>query len=136
MRRENDIIEWLTNYAKDNNIDVEFVHNRPDYACQAIPEYQMVIINLNWKNQKEIPFAIGHELGHIICKHNVSNYYQSFNSTSKMEHEADLFSIKLLLCYAVNTNQTLTNPYQFINQFGIPTKMYEDTKMIFKKLIN
>lgn len=55
-----------------------------------------------------IRFAVGHEIGHIVCKH---HYRADFGSNKRYEEMADRFSIRLLTpaivlhdCHVINPN--------------------------------
>lgn len=62
----NDLIEYLLNYAFDCGIGYKLVHADPYDPSLSLKNHNLMVINLNWHNQSELPFIIGHEIGHFI----------------------------------------------------------------------
>lgn len=53
----NDAFDYLLNYAWDKKIGYELTRElTPDSPSAAYPEEKLVIINMNWPNEKELPF--------------------------------------------------------------------------------
>lgn len=115
-----DILSYLSNYALDHNIGVILTRCLPSTTSSAASKSRrMVVVNMNWKNQNEIPFMFGHELGHV--EGDVVYYYHSGTcSPRSSEQAADLFSINLLYQYATSRQQSFATAYQFMTGYGIP----------------
>ena len=62
----NELIEYLLNYAFDHGIGYKLVHADPYDPSLSLKKHNLMVINLNWHNQSELPFIIGHEIGHFI----------------------------------------------------------------------
>ena len=61
-----DLIKWLYSYAFDHKIGVLQITTAKEYSSLADKNKRTIVINNNWKNKKELPFIIGHEIGHIM----------------------------------------------------------------------
>ncbi|WFD52966.1 IrrE N-terminal-like domain-containing protein [Lactobacillus phage P185] len=92
-----------------------------------------MVINLNWHNQSELPFIIGHEIGHFILGDKGVLYYSSFSGQNSEEKSADLYSLNLLYNYACSRGQYFEEPGQFLSAYGIPFRMTDATKELFKR---
>ena len=113
------------NYALKHNIGVIYTHCPPKEAPSAsYPENGVLVINANWKNKNEIPFIFGHELGHMLLKHDRRNFNTSPVNAIKMEHEANQFSLNLLTEYCDDMDFYFDNKYVFAETFGIPKSLY------------
>ena len=66
MRERIDLITYLFNYAFDNDIGYVFYKTNPRYPSLAWKWKREIAINMNWHNQDEVPFTIGHEIGHVM----------------------------------------------------------------------
>ena len=64
--RKNRLITYLFNYAFDNDIGYVFYKTNPRYPSLAWKWKREIAINMNWHNQDEVPFTIGHEIGHVM----------------------------------------------------------------------
>lgn len=129
----NNLIEYLLDKAFRNGIGYEIAPLDKDFPSRALPEYKLIIINSNWKNKNEIPFIIGHELGHLMLGHTSISYYSTQTANTKCEYEADQYSLKLIYKYSIEQGNHFEEPYQFIEQFGIPERMLSDAKTLFKE---
>lgn len=61
------LISWLYSYAFKHKIGVLQIFTKPEYSSLSDKSKRLIIINVNWKNKKELPFIIGHEIGHILA---------------------------------------------------------------------
>lgn len=127
----NELIEYLLNYAFDCGIGYKLVHADPYDPSLSLKKHNLMVINLNWHNQSELPFIIGHEIGHFILGDKGILYYSSFAGQNSEEKSADLYSLNLLYDYACDRGQYFEEPGQFIQMYGIPTRMTEATKNLF-----
>ena len=127
----NDLIEYLLNYAFDHGIGYKLVHADPYDPSLSLKNHNLMVINLNWHNQSELPFIIGHEIGHFILGDKGILYYSSFAGQNSEEKSADLYSLNLLYDYACRRGQYFEEPGQFLSAYGIPTRMAEAAKNLF-----
>lgn len=72
-----------------------------DKSIEAFPEYSSAVINVNWKNIDEIPFIIGHELGHLMLGHKRKEFDESPTKRILMERAANEYSLYLLTEYCI-----------------------------------
>lgn len=124
LELKDDVIDWLKNYCKNCKIHVLY----PEEATQndvsdSFGNLKIIIFNENWKNQKETPFMLAHEIGHIVngdtyCFHNFSN------GVSREECKANRFAIKLLVTYCRENDIFFESKYSFAEAFGIPSKCF------------
>lgn len=125
IKARNEVIKWLMNYALDHQIGVVFSYkagiNEPS---EAFPEYSTAVINANWKNIDEIPFIIGHEIGHLMLGHTRKEFETSPANSIRMEQEANKYSLNLLAEYCELNEICFYNRYQFAKVFGIPKDVY------------
>lgn len=113
------------NYALDHQYGVTFSYAAEnDDPSEAFPEYRTAVINANWKNIDEIPFIIGHELGHLFLGHEKSEYHSSSVNSIRLEREANEFSLYLLTEYCDLHDIYFYNMYTFAQAFGIPRDCY------------
>lgn len=128
----NDLIQYLFNFAFDHNIGVLLLSTSKEYNSLADKTKKTIIINTNWKNQNEIPFIIGHEIGHLMDGEPCLSYFCGTSLSSK-ERTADLFSLNIIFEYATLQYDSFEEPIQFIQQYGIPNRMLDDAYRLFKK---
>ena len=119
----NDLIEYLLNYAFDCGIGYKLVHADPYDPSLSLKKHNLMVINLNWHNQSELPFIIGHEIGHFILGDKGILYYSSFAGQNSEEKSADLYSLNLLYDYACSRGQYFEEPGQFLAAYGIPSRL-------------
>ncbi len=128
----NELIEYLLNYAFDHGIGYKLVHADPYDPSLSLKNHNLMVINLNWHNQSELPFIIGHEIGHFILGDKGILYYSSFAGQNSEEKSADLYSLNLLYDYACCRGQYFEEPGQFLSAYGIPSRMAKATKNLFE----
>ena len=121
----NQVIRWLMNYALDHQYGVTFSYAAEnDDPSEAFPEYRTAVINANWRNIDEIPFIIGHELGHLFLGHSRKEFSASSINRYRLEREANEFSLYLLTKYCDLHEIYFYNMYTFAESFGIPRDCY------------
>lgn len=126
------LIRYLLNYAFDRGVSYALLDNVKDtYPSVSFTDLNRMVINLNWKNKKELPFIIGHEIGHFANGDSGKFYYRNFNTP--VEHQADLYSLNLIFNYASKQFCSFDEPGIFIEQFGIPYRMVEATYDLFRQ---
>ncbi|WP_290625969.1 ImmA/IrrE family metallo-endopeptidase [Lactobacillus sp.] len=121
----NELIKFLMNYAFDHGIGVEAVRDVPSDAPSAsYPEYGLTILNANWLPRTEIPFMFAHELGHMMLNHERFLFDTSPANALRMEHDANIFALHLLIEYCNKKDIYFYNYYDFAHVFGIPHDVY------------
>nr|WP_280926576.1 M48 family metalloprotease [Lactobacillus sp. ESL0701] len=127
----NDLIQYLFDFAFNQDIGYLLVPADEDYSSFANKTKKLIIINTNWKNKAELPFIIGHEIGHLIDGDQGISRYCGTSLTSKERH-ADLYSLNLIFDYATKQYDCYEEPSQFMQAYGIPTRMYNDVVNLFR----
>lgn len=127
-----DLIKYLLKYAFDHGISCALIRREQSYQSVALPDKKLIVINQNSKNKFELPFIIGHEIGHIM-NGDVNGAFYCGKPVNSEERLADLYSLNLIYGYASNQFDNFEEPIQFIQQYGIPDRMLEDTYQLFKK---
>ena len=127
-----DLVKYLLKYAFDHGISCALIRREQSYQSVALPDKKLIVINQNSKNKFELPFIIGHEIGHIM-NGNVNGAFYCGKPVNSEERLADLYSLNLIYGYASNQFDTFEEPIQFIQQYGIPDRMLDDAYRLFKK---
>lgn len=128
----NDLIWYLLNFALAHDINYELQKLPPYFESRALPESDLIIINTGWHNTNEIPFTIGHEIGHIMNHDNISKC-QPQTANYPLELAADKYSLNLIFKYTMKMNLMIREPQTFIEQFGIPERMLIPAAELFKQ---
>ena len=127
-----DLIKYLLKYAFDHGISCALIQRKQSYQSVALPDKKLIVINQNSKNKFELPFIIGHEIGHIM-NGNVNGAFYCGKPVNSEERLADLYSLNLIYGYASNQFDNFEEPVQFIQQYGIPDRMLDDAYRLFEK---
>ncbi|KRM35638.1 hypothetical protein FC83_GL000943 [Agrilactobacillus composti DSM 18527 = JCM 14202] len=94
----NDLINDLLNYAFDHGINFMLTRElKSKTPSLADHEQNMIIINMNWYRQAELPRVISHEIGHMRNKDEGVLYFASPTSHIKIEVAADVRGLEILL---------------------------------------
>ena len=127
-----DLVKYLLKYAFDHGISCALIRREQSYQSVALPDKKLIVINQNSKNKFELPFIIGHEIGHIM-NGNVNGAFYCGKPVNSEERKADLYSLNLIYKYASNQFETFDEPGIFMEQFGIPYRMKGDVYRLFKE---
>ena len=127
-----DLVKYLLKYAFDHGISCALIRREQSYQSVALPDKKLIVINQNSKNKFELPFIIGHEIGHII-NGDVNGAFYCGKPVNSEERKADLYSLNLIYGYASNQFDNFEEPVQFIQQYGIPDRMLDDAYRLFEK---
>ncbi|QER67607.1 ImmA/IrrE family metallo-endopeptidase [Paucilactobacillus nenjiangensis] len=121
----NKVITYLLNLAMENMIGIDLAPLSPETPSMAIADENRIIINMNWHNQKELPFQIAHEIAHILNHDDGVLYFTTYASKSKYEVHANLTAVDLLIDYYNMYKGDIenVNVVNFMEQFGIPLDM-------------
>lgn len=128
----NDLIMYLLNFALDNGIAWAIKQEDPYFPPMSFHKSRKLIVNMNWHNKWEIPFMIGHEIGHLMNDDPGISYYHSATVRGSAEREADLYSLNLIFDYAMAQCDPVYEPIEFMQQYGIPERMLNDTVKLFR----
>lgn len=121
---ENDLVQWLMNWAFDHGISVTFnPYLPPSLPHCASAAKRKVLMNWKYGNPDEIPFALAHEIGHIVDDDPGTRYYKSATLHDKAEYRANLFGISLLKQYCIAHDISINSAIKFCEVFGIPEKL-------------
>lgn len=131
-QNRDDLIQYLLNFAFDHKIGYQLVNADPYNPSLSFKQHRYMIINLNWHNQNEVPFIIGHEIGHLMLGGDPIMYYGSFSAQNSEEKEADLYSLKLIYRFSDTQGDEFDSPHKFVQSYGIPSRMNKTANDIFK----
>lgn len=126
------LIRYLLNYAFDRGYSYRLLKAGPYDPALSFKEENYIAINMNWHNVNELPFIIGHEIGHLELGEQGVMYYTSYAGKNSEEKQADAYSLKLLYEYALACEHHFREPYQFLKVYGIPLRMLSAAKALFK----
>ena len=82
------VINQLLEIASSNNIKVGWNHELSKYTPPvSAPTDKCIVMNVNWYNQKEIPFQSAHEIAHIQNGDDecITFYHATFSSKEMIE---------------------------------------------------
>lgn len=129
-----DVVTYLLNFAMKHKIGFLTQPNwNENWPSVSIPERRFMIINLNWRNQRELPFQIAHEISHILNDDEGILYYTTSNSKSQIECGANESAIQILIDYCDKLGLEHYNIIKFMDVFGIPANL---EYMVVDKLEN
>lgn len=122
------IIERLLNMVKDLGIRVEWSDLFSEYTPPASSaKHKSIVMNNSWHNPTEIPFQLAHEIAHVQnhddCE--MAFYHASFSSKERIEREANVGAIKLLLPIFKDM-ECSDNPVTFMKMFNIPGYLFDN----------
>ena len=119
-----DLTKYLINYAFDHGIGVVLTNQLPaELPSAASFQRRKVLINMNWQPKTEIPFIMAHEIAHVLNGDDGTRYYESATIHSKVEYQANLTAVEILLNYCHNLDIEASNPVHLCENFGIPTAL-------------
>jgi len=114
---------YLLNYALTHKMGFTLLNDYDEsWVPVAIPENNMMIINMKWQKKEEVSFQIAHEIGHMIDGESCFMYDKSNIAKMKSESRADKLAIDLLLQYCIANDIRFTSCIMFLQQFCIPLK--------------
>lgn len=129
-----DAINYLLNFAMKQKIGFVWTNLlAPDTPSAADCKKREIVINANWRNQKELPFVIAHEIAHVLNKDMGVLYFTSSSSKSQIESNANAGAVKILVDYCDKLGFEHYNVIKFMNAFGIHANL---EYMVMDKLEN
>lgn len=117
----------LEKIANDSGIQIGWLSLDKYTPPSASTKYKKIAMNKNWHKPTEIPFQLAHEISHIQnhddCE--ISFYHASFSSKEKIEREANIGAIKLLLPIFKDLGYE-NNPVTFMQVFNVPGYLFDN----------
>ncbi|WP_283582888.1 ImmA/IrrE family metallo-endopeptidase [Limosilactobacillus difficilis] len=118
------LINWLLNYAFDHGIGYVLTDELPSSIPHtASAKHRMILINKHYGNPQEMPFAIAHEIGHVMDGDLGIRYYCSAIIHDKAEYRANVFGIQLIQQYCDHEDIHISNAVKFCEVFGVPSRL-------------
>ena len=127
-----ELIEYLLNYAFKHGLSYILVKGEPYDPALSFKNAHKMVINTNQHNPNELPFIIGHEIGHLMLGDSGIAYWPSFSRQNSEEEEADLFSLKIIYDYSCKNGDYIQEPGTSMQSYGTPERMATATKQLFK----
>lgn len=110
----NELLTYLINYAFDRGISTKLTDELPALVPHsASAKRKSILINLNYGNRKELPFAVAHEIGHVMDGDSGIRYYKSPTIHNKAEYRASTYAVNLLINYCQLQDINCSNPVRF-----------------------
>lgn len=124
---DDDTVTYLFSFAFNHGVStIASYQLSPDTPSFSVPDKRKMVINMNIRNKKELPFQIAHELGHIFNHDHGKEFYYLKNVDTPVEVDASKTAICLLASYYFDELPTSTwNIDKFFNYYCIPTT-YKD----------
>lgn len=117
----------LEKIASDSGIKIGWLPLDEYTPPCASATYNKIVMNTNWHNPTEIPFQLAHEIAHVQnhddCE--MAFYHASFSSKERIEREANIGAIKLLLPIFKDM-ECSDNPVAFMKMFNIPGYLFDN----------
>lgn len=120
--------------ADANNIKIQWLNmSSSESVPQARVLHRTVIMNRKWRNKKEIPFQIAHEMSHILNDDSGILYYTTSANMTKAEGGANAKALEILSTYYfLDIPQETANVDDFMNEFQIPTYLRDMAIAVIK----
>ncbi|MBA1392968.1 hypothetical protein EQ500_03650 [Lactobacillus sp. XV13L] len=134
MIMESGLTKYMLDFASQHHIRVRGVHAEPAETGVAFLKNRKISVNYDMKNSNEFDFVLGHEIGHIMNGDSDNGVaYYCGNPLTSEERKADLYSLNLIFDYAAQQFNTFNEPGVFMEQYGIPYRMFDDTVKLYKR---
>lgn len=133
-QNKEELIEYLINFADKHRIKCERINVNPAYHSVADKGRRIIFINMNWQRPAEIPFIIGHEIGHVLLTDDECEVRRKITFAEKNAEEkpADLFSLKLIYDFSRKKGDSFSDPGLFMQAYSIPPELASAVKALFK----
>lgn len=118
---DNDAVTYLLNFALEHKIGFDLIPElNPETPSFAVNSNRIIVINVSWHNQRELPFQIAHEISHVLNNDPDVLYSSSPASKTKIEAAANERAIDLLIGYANSVGLYHMDVYKFMEYFALP----------------
>lgn len=124
----------LEKEADELGVEIGWLNLNEYTPPAASYKYMKIAMNRNWHKPKEIPFQLAHEISHIKNHDNctLAFYHASYSSQERIEREANVGAIKLLLPI-FNDMGYENNPVKFMQVFHVPNYLFDNVTKIMKE---
>ncbi|WP_129045044.1 ImmA/IrrE family metallo-endopeptidase [Companilactobacillus metriopterae] len=131
----NNILNKLITFALLNNIEIISTDElSTDSPSGANVDKKIIVLNMNWHENNQIPFQLAHEIGHILCEDKGSQVLYFTPTKTKMESGANKKAIDLLLPFYMEDKEIdEISSVEFMQQFGIPEELND---LVLKEMEN
>ncbi|APT13889.1 hypothetical protein QP423_07675 [Lactobacillus jensenii] len=121
-----DLINYLIKYAEKLGIGCLWFDGSPDnepYSRLTLTNSKEIVMNINWKHAKAIPFEIGHLIGHL--EHNDKHKDETLLKIErdKNEENAELYSVGLISGYVLKNKIEFNSYKDLFCYYGIPLRL-------------
>lgn len=129
------LTKYMLDFASQHHIRVRGVHAEPSETGLVFLKNRKISVNYDMKKATEFNFVLGHEIGHIMNGDSDSGvaYYYCGSPLTSEERKADLYSLELIYDYAASQFSTFNEPGVFMEQYGIPYRMFDDTVKLYER---
>lgn len=126
-------INVLEKEANNLGIKIGWLSLHKHTPPSASSKYKKIAMNLNWHKQEELIFQLAHEIAHIKNHDNcnLAFYHASYASKERIEKEANIAAIKLLIPIFKEMGYS-NNPVTFMQVFHVPNYLFDNVTKIMK----
>lgn len=115
------IFKDLLNRAMSYGLGVECVHIDSHLKPCLSYKRKLIILNMNYHNQRLVIFQLAHEIGHFLNGDSFGNEIFFSPAMNGFEGRANKTAVKLLLPYYLNDlPERYASTADFMNYFSIP----------------
>ena len=115
------IYTQMINFALKNGIDLRGLPFKPYTKPKVDTISRVLIYNTTWHNQREIPFQIAHEIGHILNGDDGVYYYSTDRSAQICEGDANRTALHIIVpMYFDGVEPENANLHCFMEDLQIP----------------
>lgn len=127
----NELVQYLLNYAYDHGIGYKIEAVDPDWIPVYIPWKNLIIINSNWRDPKQIALQVAHEIGHALNDDSEFEYQACFSATSKVERAATRRGLEIIIKHVYDDSELYDVNYrQFMDVLSVPGHYEGDVKSL------
>lgn len=130
----NPLTTKLLNYALDHKIGFRIIPGSPTLPCVALLEANLIAINSNYQNTKQIPFQIAHEIAHFCLEKDTTLYRGSSTFHTWAEKDANQLALEIILPFYLElTNYSVNSVYPLMRQLALPEYLTDNVTAILKQ---
>lgn len=117
--------------SKLRELDIDLIFTKMQRRGFYWPKERAIVINETILEANDVNFEIAHELAHALEKHDTYGvlYKRSFVWNSKIESEANLLAVKMLIDVYLEENDMefeQLNSTKFMEYYGIRSCLFEE----------
>lgn len=123
--------------SKLRELDIDLIFAKMKRRGFYWPKERAIVINETILGANDVNFEIAHELAHALEKHDTYGvlYKRSFVWNSKIESEANLLAVKMLIDVYLEENDMefeQLNSTKFMEYYGIRSCLFEEVDKTLK----